>query len=685
MQRKLWAGILLLMGLVLLASCAPAALSPEPPGVEQPVETRVVTVEAEGESGAEIPSTPPEAAGEGQPATNQPLDAVPTQPVTTEPDIETWLGEAEWPSEMRMGDSDTVRLKLLPDEQGYTVSVDFPEHTSQLEPLTVRRPEGMILTAFARLEGISFEISPQAEQSYTPLPGEPLEWTWTIRPKAAGQQRLALSAVFEWRPAQVSPQQAARQSVVYNHAINVDVQPLVSVPGLLIGGLAGLLLIAALVVVPAFWFYRRSTRMVTRFPRPNHSVQVESSPGIQLNREEQQLLQAMFPTAGRLLLEEEFLSGYSGARTLLVLPIQPDGRKAARVIVKLGSQQSIEKEYQNYQAYVKDSLPPVTAHIKSPPIGMRGRHRAALPYTFIATPSVRPISLRQALQADPDPAIIYQLFDTFGPGWWMQRHPYTFRFGYEYDRMLSSHLTLEPAEGPEVVVDGRTSPDQLSLSPGDVILLKHFNVREIRPDQASWTLVGQPPAGMPPIRVRWKDAQPPSGRAGRILSTRESFLAETISGFRRFDAPDPLPLIPDVLTRTVHGTRAFIHGDLNLENILIGPGDTVWLIDFAQTREGHTLFDFAHLYAEIVAHILTDQEPDLQDYYQRLKSHSFPLLKAVEELTRRCLYDPHNLEELNLALFTACLGALKFENISAAARQRLYLTAALWAQQLDLP
>ena len=677
MQRRVWIVIMLLAGGYLLSGCAPTATS-----VAEPVQTPVATVESEGETGVESPSMPPEAAEEDRIAPTSVPSSGLTQLPTATPETESWLGEAEWPAEMRMGDSDTVRLKLLPDEQGYTVSVDFPEHASQLEPLAIRRPEGYVLTALARLEGVNFEISPHVEQTFNPMPGEPLEWIWTIQPKATGQQRLSLSAVFVWHPVENPQATAARQSMVYSNGINVHVRSRLSAASLLLGGLAGLLLLGALVVMPAYWVYRRSTRRVTRYPRPNPGVQIESAPEIRLNREEEQLLQAMFPAAGRLLLEEEFLSGYSGARTLLVLPIQPDGRRAARVIVKLGSQHSIETEYQNYLAYVKDTLPPVTARIQSPPIGSRAGSRAALPYTFIATPTERPISLRQALLVDPDPAVIYRLFDTFSPGWWMQRHPYTFRFGVEYDRMLSSHLTLEPAEGAGDRLDGRAAPEQLHYHLGDLVHLQHFDVVEIRPDQASCTLKGQPPAGKPPIRVRWLDAQPPHGRTGRVVATRESFLASTTAGFTAFDLPEPLAFIPGVLGRTVHGTRAFIHGDLNLENILIGPGDTVWLIDFAQTREGHTLFDFAHLYAEIIAHILSVQAPDLHVYAARLAANEFPLLNAVEELARRCLYDPHRLEELQLSFFMACLGALKFENITTEARQRLYLTAAMWAGRI---
>jgi len=34
------------------------------------------------------------------------------------------------------------------------------------------------------------------------------------------------------------------------------------------------------------------------------------------------------------------------------------------------------------------------------------------------------------------------LFDTFGPNWWLQKRPYTFKLSQEYDCALPSHLVV---------------------------------------------------------------------------------------------------------------------------------------------------------------------------------------------------------------------------------------------------
>jgi Ser/Thr protein kinase RdoA (MazF antagonist) len=123
-----------------------------------------------------------------------------------------------------------------------------------------------------------------------------------------------------------------------------------------------------------------------------------------------------------------------------------------------------------------------------------------------------------------------------------------------------------------------------------------------------------------------------------------------------------------------------IHGDLNLENILVGPGDLVWLIDFASTREGHTLYDFARLEVElttqVVAEILSHRGSWMEAFlivldglHRNVDALDGPLgeiyllLSAVRRIARRCLYDPADSKEFYRTLLLAYLGCLKFANL----------------------
>jgi hypothetical protein len=218
---------------------------------------------------------------------------------------------------------------------------------------------------------------------------------------------------------------------------------------------------------------------------------------------------------------------------------------------------------------------------------------------------------------------------------------------------------------------------------GEIVGLRSFTQRERRLDGASLSLLGEPPAGQPPLRVRWLSLAEPNGATGRVVATRRTLLDELTAGMERFGLRDPLEGLTALLDTSMAGTRSTIHGDLNLENVLVGPGDFVWLIDFAQTRDGHPLFDFAHLEAELIAQVIAPQMPDAQAYLALLQgrpaaeyAHLAILRNAIQEIAGRCLFNPSQPAEYTLALKLACLGALKFANLDAHQKHLLYLTAA---------
>jgi thiamine kinase-like enzyme len=154
-----------------------------------------------------------------------------------------------------------------------------------------------------------------------------------------------------------------------------------------------------------------------------------------------------------------------------------------------------------------------------------------------------------------------------------------------------------------------------------------------------------------------------------------------------------------ILESRVTGTQSIIHGDLNLENILVGPGDLVWLIDFASTREGHTLFDFARLEAEITTQVISEifirEGYGPESFYKVLDAlevgrepegdalrDSYRLLNATRQVAGRLLFDTAGGEELDISLYLAYLGTLKFSNLdelpSAPIPKTLAFTAAAY-------
>lgn len=630
----------------------------------------------------------------------------PTEPVE-EPIVERRFVEVEWPPRIRLGESDIVRMSLIPTYEGYTITTDFPEHWTITQTVKIPRPEEYDLYALARLDGVGFTLSPDREITQYLSPGETIIWRWSLTPNEPGQQRISIMLMLRWLPKNelVGP---ARDVVVYSESLNVQVlsflgltQPqalLAGIIGLTLGGSLGIFALVTRTSEPSV-----TSQTYADVRSPNLDLEIELSSGIRLSSEERTLLQTLFNRYARLLIQSEFLSGYSGARTFLVLPIRSDGRADAFTIAKLGESGAIIHEFENYENYVKDTLPPITARIQQPPVQAQQaasrkaggtQHQptatlAALQYTFVGEPGASPTSLKQALMENPEPSLLDKLLEVFGPNWWLQRKPYTFRSAVEYDRVLPTHVVLKPATGAGEILDGKSPPDDLSLMVGDVLTLRNLTVEEIRADRRSQSLIGTSQPGSPPLRVRWLSLEKPQSATGRVIATRETLLQETTKNFDLLGMKDPLLQLPKWLAATVTGSQSTIHGDLNLENILLGPGGLVWLIDFAQTRDGHTLFDFAHLGAEIVAHIFAAKIETGEEYIKMLKSPRespyrdlYQLFSSLNDLTSHCLQNPSQPREFHLALALSCLGALKFSNLSQHARYFLYITAAFVGQTL---
>jgi hypothetical protein len=716
--KRLLLGLNVLILLLFMSACASAAQEPHAPqGAPQTTEV-VKTVEVEKEvdlatptaaGAAEAPKEPISGTSQTQtsaaPLYTLPTTQTPPSPVETAPapviqptEQELHLVELEWPPRMRMGDSDIIRLALIPYEDGYTIVTEFPEHEVITQTIQAPRIGGYDLYALARLDGVGFLISPRGDfEQYLP-PGQALAWRWTLTPLRAGQQRLSVNLILSWKS--VSSNRVERQYSIYAKSLDIQVFSFLglSQPQTLVTGAVGLFLGSSLSL--AALFYRPSRRRLIEIRQPNPSLEIELPTHLKISSQERSVLQSLFGRYRRLLIKQEFLSGYSGARTFLVLPIQTDGHEDAFTIAKLGEQEAIQSEYSNYENFVKDTLPPVTARIQQTPVTcpvitqVDRRKIAALQYTFIGQPGSTPTSLRKTLLNDPNPTLLKTLFDTFGPGWWLQRRPYTFRVEQEYDRLLPTHLVVEPAPGerPNGEIDGRLPSSENPVTIGEIVYMRNMPVAELRADGNSLSLTGRTTSpGQVALRLRWLSRKCPNNAIGRIIANRDTLLHSYTTGMDLLGFPDPFVYLPEIMNTMISGSRSIIHGDLNLENILVGPGNLLWLIDFAQTRNGHTLIDFAHLYAEIIAHIISVKIREPAEFSSLINGSPskiyvryLSLLESVDEISGSCLFHPDRHLEWHLAAALACLGALKYSNLDSHARHLLYLASA-WRIEKFMP
>jgi hypothetical protein len=133
-----------------------------------------------------------------------------------------------------------------------------------------------------------------------------------------------------------------------------------------------------------------------------------------------------------------------------------------------------------------------------------------------------------------------------------------------------------------------------------------------------------------------------------------------------------------------------IHGDLNLENILVDPAiREINLIDFAAAREDHVLHDFLRLEAEVATKLIPDLLAQanlgagvIRPFYEQLHqfmlepglstlpelphptlAKPFTMLASIRKAARHYFFKWDDWAEYYQGLVLYILGALKFANL----------------------
>ncbi len=175
--------------------------------------------------------------------------------------------------------------------------------------------------------------------------------------------------------------------------------------------------------------------------------------------------------------------------------------------------------------------------------------------------------------------------------------------------------------------------------------------------------------------------------------------------------PNPLAALSTLLHKTCDVKVAAIHGDFNLENILIEPETgAISLIDFAAAREDHILHDFLRLETEVMTKLMPEilrrhnlpLVPTLASYYWQLHCaafHSTPspippilphpdlekpfaMLQTIRRAARDYFFAADNPPEYYQGLILYLLGALKFGNLDKAPERPLPKQVAFWGAAL---
>jgi hypothetical protein len=482
---------------------------------------------------------------------------------------------------------------------------------------------------------------------------------------------------------------------------------------------------------------RARTHTLVREPQPpdiHVSFGESFHHGDIIQREHLFILRRMFASHSRIRIERR-LTGFSGALILVVTPILADNREDASVVVKIDQADSILDEVQRYETHVKNALPLRTARLEDLPTAPESSQLAGIKYSLVSNDDGIPQDLRNLVRdhgANGLGRLIQQgLYAQFNKTWWQQRRPFRFQVWKEYDWLLPPILTLDNVPEKEVVDDAhifRIPFNRAKLKSklhevqyGDIVVLENFTVQRIdRKNNVLKLAIGYgSEADKRAYKIEVRNfnvakntifrGQVIDRIAGIVRKTRhEMLLDDALALEPDFDlynrsipigemhVPNPLFAYEDLLDRHVNGSLSKVHGDFHLGNILVGPNNSTWLIDFSHTRDGHALFDWASLEVSLLGDAVMpiagddwDIARDTIHYMAAMDARkSFPtvsaevfagmaVIVAIREIARECLTAKDNWYEYHVALALCALRAISWPTMTLGSRRLMFLLAGL--------
>jgi hypothetical protein len=363
---------------------------------------------------------------------------------------------------------------------------------------------------------------------------------------------------------------------------------------------------------------------------------------------------------------------------------------------------------------------------------------AGVKYTIVTKPDKTPQDLGSAIAELGVDKLGYwlqqQLYAQFGRTWWQQRRTFRFQVWTEYDWILPPVLTMQYVQDS----DSSTGTHMLrvpvnrsklkQIEDGDTVILENFTVQRVYPAQNAIQLaIGR---GNEATRRAYKimltgidlerdfhyRGEVIDRIVGRVRKTRHDSLmnaatmldtpfelnGETIviKGSKQRTLPNPIRAYEELLHLHISGSTSKIHGDLHLGNILVGPSDSPFLIDFAHSRDGHTIFDWATLETSLLSDWIMNQIGNeweaaylVLEYVAALNAQTtfprtnpeltlaFTPLIAIRSIAQESLADEGAWEEYYISLALSALRGIVWETKSLGGRRLLFLVAALAIQE----
>lgn len=460
---------------------------------------------------------------------------------------------------------------------------------------------------------------------------------------------------------------------------------------------------------------------------------IQDYKNLSLTSLEREVLELLFVGYEHLVLKAEFGGGFGGGRVLLVRPITADGVELPAV-VKLGQAAIIQQEWQAVDEFVRRKVPKV-ARIEGEPVFTLDGRWGGIRYQLAGDGRFRTESLGTfCLNATADDAIYVlkqQLFPSLGVLWQDTHIIHEFFLARSLDSILPVNLIvtyvdtvsaaspLQPGQLPRVgaeVILSDFEVMKIDSTAGELLLdlpakenqrsggfrMRVTDVPDVTAYQVSqllpWPITGRVQA----TRYTWLQAQIERIFHGAIKATNDTVSLPKIGVL-----PNPLEHLPGILNQTRDTRVGVVHGDLNLENVLVEYDDrsrNIYLIDFAKARRDWVLHDLLRLetsfWLYLVSAEMVQNERSLADLRNLLAmlhtndansvlglEKSFRILASVRQMAQHLLVNPQSWDEYYQGLVVYLLGALKFRNLddlpTSPLPKQIAFVAAAFIQQLQ--
>lgn len=465
---------------------------------------------------------------------------------------------------------------------------------------------------------------------------------------------------------------------------------------------------------------------------------IQNPQNIPLPPQAEVLLKTMFATYQRVVIKKEFGGGFSEGRVFSVRPIK-NNRAELEAVVKMGRIGLIEQEWQAFQTYIHYYFPNVT-RVEGKPVYPANCTWGALRYRLAGDGVFPTQSLsdycRQATIEDIRYVLKERLFMSFRKSWESAQIYPEFSLQSSYDYLLPVNLLLELAEAPANATIHPLNPQTYTRRPyvpGDYVRLTGFRVTRVDEYRQLITLnlpLPEPTYGLPDsYRIRLQsvqdftpyqeneEVQPLVAVIRQTRQTRLQKKAQNALG-PHFDLaqeeltlpngvslPNPLKAWPSLLRHSLDVRTSYIHGDLNLQNVLVEKQSrTIHLIDFASARQDHVLHDLLLLEREfllqVVPEILKKANLGVEaiyDLYQQLDGalrqpnrtapepeKPFTTLLIIRQMAADLIFKQGDWTEYYYGLTLYLLGALKFDNLDEEPTAPMPKQIAFWAAATTL-